>query len=65
MENEFHWKKYIEKDKGPIVRWIATKLSNSLIWAEMKLLPYSEMWEVELADLDIPHNQMTLEDIDE
>lgn len=68
MATEPKWISYIEKDKGPIIRWIATKLSDILISIEEKLMPYSQMWELDLddlGDLDTPHNQMTLEDIDE
>lgn len=62
---DFKWKRRVEKDKGPVITWIATKISSILIAAEMKIMPYTEMWELDLDDeLSVPHNQMSLEEIE-
>lgn len=36
-----------EKDRGPIVRWIATKVLDIMHKIEQPFYPYAKMWEVE------------------
>lgn len=67
MELEF--KETWQKDRGPIVRWISTKVLDVMHKMEQPFYPYAKMWEAVWEDyedeLHIPHNQMTLEEIDE
>jgi hypothetical protein len=63
MEFELHH----EKDAGPIVRWLATKMLNILHKVEKPLYNYADMYtavwdDYEEDDLFIPHNQMGLFD---
>jgi hypothetical protein len=63
MEFELHH----EKDAGPIVRWLATKMLNILHKVEKPLYEYADMYtavwdDYEEDDLFIPHNQMGLFD---
>jgi len=63
MEFELHH----EKNAGPIVRWLATKMLNILHRVEKPLYDYADMYtavwdDYEEDDLFIPHNQMGLFD---
>ena len=59
---------YHEKDAGPVVRWIATKLLSIMHKIEKPLYDYADMYtavwdEYEDEDnLAVPHNQMGIFD---
>jgi hypothetical protein len=59
---------YHEKDAGPIVRWLATKLLAILHTVEKPLYDYADMytavWDDYEKDLDLstPYNQMAFFD---
>ena len=67
METE----KFIEIDKGPVVRFIsdvAVSIACKLLdWFSPYCTKYRLVWDGEppFEYLEIPHNQMTLGDIDE
>ncbi len=59
MEFELHH----EKDAGPVVRWLATKLLSFMHKIEKPLYDYADMYtavwdDYEDDDLSVPHNQM-------
>jgi hypothetical protein len=58
------FKETYEKDAGPIVRWIATKVLNLIHKIERPLydyaLMYEAVWEDEEDDFTVPHNQMMI-----
>ena len=56
MEFELHH----EKDAGPIVRWLATKMLGILHKVEKPLYDYADMYTA--SDLAEPHNQMGIFD---
>lgn len=62
---EFDFKPTYEKDAGPIVRWIATKVLDLLHKIERPLydyaLMYEAVWEEDEEDFVTPHNQMALD----
>jgi hypothetical protein len=63
MEFELHH----EKDAGPIVRWLATKMLNILHKIEKPLYDYADMYtavwdDYEPDELSVPHNQMGIFD---
>jgi hypothetical protein len=59
---------YHEKDAGPIVRWLATKLLAILHTVEKPLYDYADMYTAvwddyeDESDLAEPHNQMGIFD---
>jgi len=58
---------YHEKDAGPVVRWIATKILGILHTIEKPLYNYADMYtavwdDYEEDDLSVPHNQMGIFD---
>jgi hypothetical protein len=59
---------YHEKDAGPVVRWIATKMLNLLHKVEKPLYDYADMYTAIWDDyedkdtLAVPHNQMGIFD---
>ncbi|CAB5221922.1 hypothetical protein UFOVP359_136 [uncultured Caudovirales phage] len=64
MEFELHH----EKDAGPVVRWIATKLLSFMHKIEKPLYDYADMYTAVWDDyededtLAVPHNQMGIFD---
>jgi hypothetical protein len=64
MEFELHH----EKDAGPIVRWVATKLLSIMHKIEKPLYDYADMYTAVWDDyededtLSVPHNQMGIFD---
>ena len=64
MEFELHH----EKDAGPVVRWIATKLLSIMHKIEKPLYNYADMYTAIWDDyededsLSVPHNQMGIFD---
>jgi hypothetical protein len=63
MEFELHH----EKDAGPVVRWIATKLLGIMHTIEKPLYDYADMYtavwdDYEDDNLSVPHNQMGIFD---
>ena len=64
MEFELHH----EKDAGPVVRWIATKLLYVMHKIEKPLYNYADMYTAVWDDyededsLSVPHNQMGIFD---
>jgi len=64
MEFELHH----EKDAGPVVRWIATKLLSIMHKIEKPLYDYADMYTAVWDDyedentLAVPHNQMGIFD---
>jgi hypothetical protein len=63
MEFELHH----EKDAGPVVRWIATKLLGIMHTIEKPLYDYADMYtavwdDYEDDSLSVPHNQMGIFD---
>lgn len=60
MEFELHH----EKDAGPVVRWLATKILGLLHKIEKPLYDYADMYTAVWDDyedednLSVPHNQM-------
>ena len=59
---------YHEKDAGPVVRWIATKLLSIMHKIEKPLYDYADMYTAIWDDyededaLAVPHNQMGIFD---
>ena len=63
MEFELHH----EKDAGPVVRWIATKILSILHTIEKPLYNYADMYtavwdDYEDDELSVPYNQMGIFD---
>jgi hypothetical protein len=63
MEFELHH----EKDAGPVVRWLATKLLSFMHKIEKPLYDYADMYtavwdDYEEDELPVPHNQMGIFD---
>jgi hypothetical protein len=63
MEFELHH----EKDAGPVVRWLATKLLSVMHKIEKPLYDYADMYtavwdDYEDDNLSVPHNQMGIFD---
>jgi hypothetical protein len=64
MEFELHH----EKDAGPVVRWLATKLLSVMHKIEKPLYDYADMYTAVWDDyededsLSVPHNQMGIFD---
>jgi hypothetical protein len=63
MEFELHH----EKDAGPVVRWIATKILSILHTVEKPLYNYADMYtavwdDYEDDELSVPYNQMGIFD---
>jgi hypothetical protein len=62
MEFELHH----EKDAGPVVRWLATKILGIMHKIEKPLYDYADMYTAVWDDyedednLSVPHNQMGL-----
>ena len=60
------FKLYHEKDAGPVVRWLATKLLGIMHKIEKPLYDYADMYTAVWDDyedkdnLSVPHNQMGL-----
>jgi len=59
------FKLYHEKDAGPVVRWLATKMLKLLHTVEKPLYDYADMYtavwdDYEDDNLSVPHNQMGL-----
>jgi hypothetical protein len=62
------FKLYHEKDAGPVVRWLATKILGILHTIEKPLYNYADMYTAVWDDyedennLSVPHNQMGIFD---
>jgi hypothetical protein len=61
------FKLHHEKDAGPVVRWIATKLLGIMHTIEKPLYDYADMYtavwdDYEDDNLSVPHNQMGIFD---
>lgn len=62
------FKLYHEKDAGPVVRWLATKLLGIMHKIEKPLYDYADMYTAVWDDyedkdnLSVPHNQMGIFD---
>ena len=61
------FKLYHEKDAGPVVRWLATKILGILHTIEKPLYNYADMYtavwdDYEDDELSVPHNQMGIFD---
>jgi hypothetical protein len=62
------FKLYHEKDAGPVVRWLATKILGILHIIEKPLYNYADMYTAVWDDyedednLSVPHNQMGIFD---
>jgi hypothetical protein len=62
------FKLYHEKDAGPVVRWLATKILGILHTIEKPLYNYADMYTAIWDDyededsLSVPHNQMGIFD---
>jgi hypothetical protein len=57
------FEKTYDKDAGPIVRWLATKLLSIMHTIEKPLYDYADMYtavwdDYEDDELSVPHNQM-------